>query len=39
MWIWQQNNWPSFEYDAEVVMSALSEVISHVSPLMLLAMN
>jgi len=37
MWIWQQNNWPHFEYDAEIVMLALSDAISHVSPLMLLA--
>ena len=37
MWIWQQSDWPNFEYDSEVVMPALSEAISHVSPLMLLA--
>jgi len=36
MWIWQQNNWPSFEYDAEIVMPVLSETISHVAPLILL---
>ena len=37
MWIWQQSNWPKFEYDAEIVMLALSDAISHVAPLMLLA--
>jgi len=37
MWIWQQSNWPNFEYDAEVIMPALSDAIGHVSPLMLLA--
>jgi len=37
MWIWQQSNWPNFEYDAEIVMLALSDAISHVAPLMLLA--
>ena len=37
MWIWQQNNWPHFEYDAEAIMPALSDAISHVAPLMLLA--
>jgi Fic family protein len=37
MWIWQQGNWPNFEYDAEIVMPALSDAISHVAPLMLLA--
>lgn len=37
MWIWQQNNWPHFEYDAEAIMPVLSDAISHVAPLMLLA--
>jgi len=37
MWIWQQNNWPNFEYDAEIVLPLLSDAISHVAPLMLLA--
>lgn len=37
MWIWQQNNWPNFEYNAEIVMPALSDAVGHVAPLMLLA--
>lgn len=37
MWIWQQKNWPNFEFNAEIVLPVLSNVISHVSPLMLLA--
>lgn len=37
MWIWQQGNWPNFEYDSEVVMPTLSDVISNVAPLALLA--
>ncbi|MBT4733326.1 Fic family protein [Candidatus Woesearchaeota archaeon] len=37
MWIWQQNDWPNFEYDSEVVMPVLSDVISNVAPLVLLA--
>ncbi len=36
MWIWQQTNWPNFDYDADLVMPVLSEVISHVAPLILL---
>jgi len=37
MWIWQQGNWPNFKYDAEMVMPALTDAISHISPLILLA--
>ncbi len=37
MWIWQQSNWPNFKYDAEMVMPILSDVISNVAPLILLA--
>ena len=37
MWIWQQSDWPNFEYEAEAIMPVLSDVISYVASLMLLA--
>lgn len=37
MWIWQQSDWPNFEDNAEIVMPVLSDVISNVASLALLA--
>ena len=37
MWIWQQPNWPKFEYNTELVLPALSELIATISPLIFLA--
>ena len=37
MWIWQQENWPEFEFDSNKVLPILEEAVRAVSPLVLLA--
>ncbi|WXU00202.1 MAG: hypothetical protein Ctma_0913 [Catillopecten margaritatus gill symbiont] len=37
MWIWQQNNWPNFKYNTEIILPILSDVMRHTAPLTLLA--
>ncbi|MBE9527373.1 MAG: DUF4172 domain-containing protein, partial [Proteobacteria bacterium] len=38
-WIWQDNNWPDFQYDAQAVMPVLEQTVRSVSPLCILAKN
>ena len=37
MWVWQQENWPEFEFDSNRVLSVMEEAVRAVSPLVLLA--
>jgi len=37
MWIWQQNNWPDFNYDAQAILPVLEKTVQAVSPLSALA--
>jgi Fic family protein len=36
MWIWQQNNWPNFKFNIEIILPVLADTVSYVSPLTLL---
>ena len=36
-WIWQDNNWPDFQYDAQAVLPVLEQTVRSVSPLCALA--
>ncbi len=38
-WIWQDNNWPDFQYDAQLVIPVLEQTVRSVSPLCTLAKN
>jgi len=38
-WIWQDNNWPDFQYDAQAVIPILEQTVRSVSPLCALAKN
>ncbi|MCK5648961.1 MAG: DUF4172 domain-containing protein [Gammaproteobacteria bacterium] len=38
-WIWQYNNWPDFQYDAQAVLPVLEQTVRSVSPLCALAKN
>jgi len=37
MWIWQQNDWPTFKYDTEAVLPVLSDLLHCIAPLTLLS--
>jgi Fic family protein len=37
MWVWQENNWPNFNYDAQAVLPVLEKTVQAVSPLCVLA--
>lgn len=37
MWIWQQNNWPNFKYNADIVLPVLSDLMHCLSSLTLLS--
>lgn len=37
MWIWQQNNWPQFEFDLDKVLPHLEAAIRNISPITTLA--
>ena len=37
MWIWQKNNWPNFNYDAQAILPVLEQTVQAVSPLCVLA--
>ncbi len=36
-WIWQDNNWPDFQYNAQAVLPVLEQTVQSVSPLCALA--
>ncbi|MCU7836044.1 MAG: Fic family protein [gamma proteobacterium symbiont of Taylorina sp.] len=37
MWIWQEDNWPHFNYDAKAILPILEQTVRAVSPLCALA--
>ena len=36
-WIWQEINWPDFQYDAQTILPVLEQTVQSVSPLCVLA--